>query len=64
MAKAKDVDTIPTKCAKCGSEEIKREEFSMYGKLGFMGPAYRFDVYICKDCGYSVFYFQSAKWIR
>ena len=35
----------------------------MHGKLGFMGPDYRFDVYICKDCGYSEFFFQNAKWI-
>jgi predicted nucleic-acid-binding Zn-ribbon protein len=55
---------VPTKCAKCGNEEIKREEFSMHGKLGFMGPDYRFDVYICRNCGHSEFFFQSAKWIR
>jgi predicted nucleic-acid-binding Zn-ribbon protein len=62
--KPKMAEVIPVKCTKCGSEKIKREEFSMHGKLGFMGPDYRFDVYICKNCGYSEFFFQSAKWIR
>jgi predicted nucleic-acid-binding Zn-ribbon protein len=56
-------DVVPTKCAKCGCGNIKWEEFSMHGKLGFMGPDYRFDVYICKDCGHSQFFFQGAKWI-
>ena len=56
-------EVLPAKCAKCGSEELKRAEFSMHGKLGFMGPDYRFDVYICKECGYSELFFQSAKWI-
>jgi len=56
-------DSIPTKCAKCGSEQIKRAQFSMYGKLGFLGPDYRFDIYICRECGYSELFFQSAKWI-
>jgi predicted nucleic-acid-binding Zn-ribbon protein len=62
--KPKSAEFVPTKCAKCGNEEIKREEFSMHGKLGFMGPDYRFDVYICRNCGHSEFFFQSAKWIR
>ena len=62
--KPKMAEVIPVKCTKCGSEKIKREEFSMHGKLGFMGPDYRFDVYICGNCGYSEFFFQSAKWIR
>ena len=62
--KPKMAEVIPVKCTKCGSEKIKRDEFSMHGKLGFMGPDYRFDVYICKNCGYSEFFFQSAKWIR
>jgi len=56
-------DWVPTKCAKCGSEQIKRAQFSMYGKLGFLGPDYRFDIYICRECGYSELFFQSAKWI-
>ena len=64
MAKPKKAEAVPTKCTICGDEDLKHEEFSMYGKLGFMGPAYRFDVYICKNCGYSEFFFQSAKWIR
>jgi predicted nucleic-acid-binding Zn-ribbon protein len=62
--KPKTAEVIPVKCTKCGSEKIKRDEFSMHGKLGFMGPDYRFNVYICTDCGYSEFFFQSAKWIR
>ncbi len=36
--KPKMAEVIPVKCTKCGSEKIKREEFSMHGKLGFMGP--------------------------
>lgn len=56
-------EVVPVKCDKCGCGEIKWEEFSMHGKLGFMGPDYRFDVCICKECGYSQFFFQSAKWI-
>ena len=62
--KPKMAEVIPVECTKCGSEKIKRDEFSMHGKLGFMGPDYRFDVYICKNCGYAEFFFQSAKWIR
>jgi predicted nucleic-acid-binding Zn-ribbon protein len=62
--KPKKAEFGPTKCTKCGNEEIKQEAFSMHGKLGFMGPDYRFDVYICTNCGYSEFFFQSAKWIR
>jgi len=64
MPKVKKAGVIPNKCGRCGDEQIKHEEFSMHGKLGFMGPDYRFDVYICKNCGYSEFFFQSAKWIR
>jgi predicted nucleic-acid-binding Zn-ribbon protein len=64
MPKTKRTEVSHTKCGKCGSEKIKREEFSMHGKLGFMGPDYRFDVYVCRDCGYSELFFQSAKWIR
>jgi hypothetical protein len=56
-------ETIPTECKRCGAQDLKHEEFSMHGKLGFMGPDYRFDVYICKACSKSEFFFQSAKWI-
>ena len=63
MAKPKRAHDIPTKCAWCGSEELKQTVLTMYGKLGFMGPDYRFDVYMCKNCGYSEFFFQGAKWI-
>ena len=64
MAKQERKHKIPTKCAQCGCEEIRRSELSMYGKLGFMGPDYRFDVYVCRDCSYSELFFQSAKWIK
>ena len=64
MAKSKEPEVTPKKCPRCGEEDMKHEEFSMYGKLGFMGPAYRFDVYICKNCGFSEFFFAGAKWIR
>lgn len=63
MARPKRADAIPTKCAKCGSKELSRAELSMYGKFGFLGPDYRFDVYICKECSYSELFFQKAKWI-
>jgi len=56
-------EVATTKCKRCGSTDIQHEEFSMHGKLGFMGPDYRFDVYICKTCSKSEFFFQSAKWI-
>jgi predicted nucleic-acid-binding Zn-ribbon protein len=64
MAKQERKYEIPTKCARCGNEELRRLELSMYGKLGFMGPDYRFDVYVCRDCGYAELFFQSAKWIK
>ncbi|MEA1958118.1 MAG: hypothetical protein U9N44_00365 [Chloroflexota bacterium] len=64
MARPKKAGTVPSKCAKCSSGEIERAELSMYGKLGFMGPDYRFDVYICTVCGFSELYFQGAKWIK
>jgi len=64
MAKPKKAETVPSCCAKCGEAHIQHSELTMYGKLGFMGPDYRFDVYICKDCGYSEMFFQSAKWIK
>jgi predicted nucleic-acid-binding Zn-ribbon protein len=63
MAKPKRTDATPTKCARCGGEELKLVELAMHGKLGFMGPDYKFDVHICKKCGYSELFFQSAKWI-
>jgi predicted nucleic-acid-binding Zn-ribbon protein len=63
MAKPKRVNNGPIKCTRCGGEEIRRAQMTMYGRLGFMGPDYRFDVYICKDCSYSELFFQGAKWI-
>lgn len=63
MAKRERQDTTPTKCVKCGTELLKREELAMDGKLGFLGPDYLFDVYICTICGYSELFFQRAKWI-
>ena len=49
MAEPKRARDIPTRCAKCESEQIREAQLTMYGRLGYMGPAYRFDVYICKD---------------
>jgi predicted nucleic-acid-binding Zn-ribbon protein len=63
MARPKRDDVIPSKCEKCGSEQLEHWEFSMHGKLGFLGPDYRFDVYVCEGCSYSEFFFQSAKWL-
>ena len=51
--------TIPNKCAKCGSENIKTEELAVGGRHGVVGGrGYRFNVYICEECGYSEFYFK------
>ena len=51
--------TIPTKCVKCGSEKFRREELAMGGRHGVVGGrGYRFDVYICEECGYSEFFFK------
>jgi len=63
MAKPKRSHDIPTKCAWCGSEQIRQAQMTMYGRLGFMGPDYRFDVCICRECGYSVLFFHGVKWI-
>lgn len=57
------MEAIPTKCTRCGSDRLKHQEFAMHGKLGFMGPDYRFDAYICTNCGHTSFFFRSAKWI-
>ncbi|MFA5374735.1 MAG: hypothetical protein WC455_03140 [Dehalococcoidia bacterium] len=64
MADPKNINVIPTKCGRCSSEQVERQEMTMYGKLGFMGPDYRFDCYICRECGFSEFFFQKAKWIK
>ena len=56
-------DVIPTRCAKCRNDRIKREQLEMHGKRGFLGPAYRFDVYICENCGYSEIFFTKSTWI-
>jgi len=50
--------TVPTKCAKCGSEQIRHEELTMYGRYGYGGRRYPFDVYICKECGYTELFFK------
>ena len=44
VAKTKRVNNGPTKCARCGSEEIRWAQMTMYGKIGIMGSGYRFDV--------------------
>lgn len=56
-------DVIPIKCARCGSERIRREELAMHGKWGFMGRSYKFDFYICQQCGYSELFFKRASWL-
>ena len=57
--------TIPTKCAKCGSEKIRHEELAVGGRHGVvMGRGYRFHVYICDECGYSEFFFKErTSWV-
>ena len=64
MAEPKKAEVIPTKCGKCSSDQVVRQEVTMYGKLGFMGPDYRFDCYICKECGFCELFFQKASWIK
>ena len=64
MAEPKKAGTVPTECGKCSSSQVEHQEMTMYGKLGFMGPDYRFDCYICRECGYSELFFQKAKWIK
>ena len=49
MAEEQISEFAPDKCARCGNEKLKHEELSMDGKLGFLGPDYRFDVYICTN---------------
>jgi predicted nucleic-acid-binding Zn-ribbon protein len=63
VIKPKKRHDVPNKCVWCGSDQLKQAELSMYGKLGFMGPDYRFDVYMCKKCGHAELFFQGAKWI-
>jgi predicted nucleic-acid-binding Zn-ribbon protein len=56
--------TVPTKCSKCNSEQIKHEELSMYGRHGVSGRGYRFDAYICTECGYTeLFYRERTGWV-
>jgi len=51
--------TTPTKCAKCGSDRLKREELAMHGRYGSLASRnYKFDVYICEECSYSEFFFR------
>jgi len=64
MAEPKKAGVVPEKCTKCSSAQIEHQEMTMYGKLGFMGPDYRFDCYICKECGFSEMFFQKARWIK
>jgi len=64
MAEPKKAEVIPTKCGKCSSTQLEHQEMTMYGKLGIMGPDYRFDCYICKECGYSELFFRKASWIK
>jgi len=63
MGDPKKKEVIPIKCSKCSSVRLEHQVMTMYGKLGFMGPDYRFDCYICKECGFSELFFQKAKWI-
>ena len=57
--------TIPTKCVKCGSDKMRREELTLGGKQGMVtGRGYRFDVYICEECGYSELFFRErTAWV-
>ena len=56
--------SAPQKCAKCNAPEFQIEKVVMYGKFGTMGMGFRFDVYICRRCGYSENYFTGrARWV-
>jgi predicted nucleic-acid-binding Zn-ribbon protein len=47
----------PSSCAKCGGRDLQRQQLTSYGKFGAIGRGYRFDVYICRACGYAESYF-------
>lgn len=57
--------TVPTKCVKCNSDKMRREELTLGGKHGTsFGRGYRFDVYICEECGYSELFFrEKTMWV-
>ncbi|MDY6906873.1 MAG: hypothetical protein SV910_01380 [Chloroflexota bacterium] len=63
MTMPTEVEHVPKKCAKCGNDIIKREQLEMHSRWGFAGPAYRFNVYTCGNCGYSEFFYQKSTWI-
>ena len=54
----------PQKCGKCGSPDLRKELLTMYGKYGAIGRGYRFDVYICRMCGYSESYFADRTFVK
>ncbi len=52
------------KCPKCGSEAYDVEELVMYGRYGFMGRGYRFYAVMCRNCGFTEFYFKErTTWV-
>jgi predicted nucleic-acid-binding Zn-ribbon protein len=51
-----------TKCPKCGSSSIRREEGRLEGST--MGASRLFfDVYICNECRYSELYFIDKSYV-
>ncbi len=50
-----------TKCPKCGSVDIRREEGRLEGAFG--SSRLFFDVYICNKCKYSELYFVERTYV-
>ncbi len=50
-----------TKCPKCSSTDIQREEGRLEGALG--GSRLFFDVYICNNCHYTELYFIERSYV-
>jgi predicted nucleic-acid-binding Zn-ribbon protein len=50
-----------TKCPKCESTDIQREEGRLEGAFG--GSRLFFDVYICNNCRYSELYFVERTYV-
>ena len=50
-----------TKCTKCASTDIRREEGRLEGAFG--SSRLFFDVYICNNCMYSELYFLERTYV-
>ncbi|MEM2767191.1 MAG: zinc ribbon domain-containing protein [Candidatus Bathyarchaeia archaeon] len=51
-----------SKCPKCGNIDIRKEEGRLEGATIGASRLF-FDVYICKNCGYSELYFIEKSYI-